>query len=389
MASLVEADHYLRPDDLAATVAEHAGRLGMADVVVYLVDVDQRLLVPVDGRGLPPQEPQDVDASIAGRAFRTEQLLEEPAPGGDGVRMVVPLIDGAERLGVLAFTVGQVDDTLRWRARHLASVVAAMAVSKLSYGDKLVLVRRLREMDLAAELRWSLLPPLTFSSPRVGISGILEPAYEIAGDCFDYAVNGDLVHLAIVDAMGHGLEASRMATLAITSYRHSRRRGLGLLDTFTAMDELVASQFGMEKFVTGQLGLLDLPTGRLAWLNAGHPKPMLLRDGMVSDLGECETALPIGLGDIPRAAAEVSLRPGDAVLFLTDGVIEARSPDGHQFGRTRLSRLWVEAAAAGDVPAEVMRRLCHAVLDHQRGQLQDDATLMVVVWKGPGTPPEG
>jgi serine phosphatase RsbU (regulator of sigma subunit) len=259
----------------------------------------------------------------------------------------------------------------------------------LSYGDKLVLVRRLREMDLAAELRWSLLPPLTFSSPRVGISGILEPAYEIAGDCFDYAVNGDLVHLAIVDAMGHGLEASRMATLAITSYRHSRRRGLGLLDTFTAMDELVASQFGMEKFVTGQLGLLDLPTGRLAWLNAGHPKPMLLRDGKVSDLGECETALPIGLGDVPRGAAEVSLRPGDAVLFLTDGVIEARSPDGHQFGRTRLSRLWVEAAAAGDVPAEVMRRLCHAVLDHQRGQLQDDATLMVVVWKGPGTPPEG
>jgi serine phosphatase RsbU (regulator of sigma subunit) len=86
---------------------------------------------------------------------------------------------------------------------------------------------------------------------------------------------------------------------------------------------------------------------------------------------------------MPAEVAQTSLEPGDAVLFLTDGVIEARSPEGHLFGRTRLARLLLEAATGGDLPAEILRRLCHSVLDHQRGRLQDDATLLLLVWTGP------
>ncbi len=246
-----------------------------------------------------------------------------------------------------------------------------------------MLARRLRDTDLAAEMRWSMLPPLTFTNDRVAVAGMLEPAYEIAGDAFDYAVNGDVAHLAIVDAMGHGLEASRMANLAVGSYRHSRRRGLDLIETFTAMDAVVADQFGQERFVTGQLGRLDLGTGLLRWVNAGHPRPLLLRDGRPIEDLHCETSLPLGLGSVPAEVAEVALEPGDSVLFLTDGVIEARSPNGDLFGRSRLSRLWAEVSASGDVPAEIMRRLCHAVLDHQKGRLQDDATLLLLVWSGP------
>jgi serine phosphatase RsbU (regulator of sigma subunit) len=196
-------------------------------------------------------------------------------------------------------------------------------------------------------------------------------------------VNGDIAHLAIIDAMGHGLEASRMANLAVGSYRHSRRRGLDLEGTFAAMDRVVADQFGTEKFVTGQLVRLDLPTGRLTWVNAGHPRPLLWRDGRVADDLHCETSLPLGMGYVPAEVAEVSLEPGDAVLFLTDGVLEARSPGGEFFGRSRLARMWLEVGAGGQLPAEVLRRLCHSILDHQEGRLQDDATLLMVVWTGP------
>jgi serine phosphatase RsbU (regulator of sigma subunit) len=238
-------------------------------------------------------------------------------------------------------------------------------------------------MDLAAELRWATLPPLTFINDRVAISGLLEPAYEIAGDAFDYAVNGDVAHLAVVDAMGHGLEASRMANLAVGSYRHSRRRDHDLIATFRAMDAVIADQFGPERFVTGQLAQLNLGSGRLAWVNAGHPRPLLLRGDEPVDELRGETCLPFGLGSVPAEAAEVSLVPGDIVLFMTDGVLEARSPEGQLFGRTRLARLLIEAVASGDVPAEVMRRLCHSVLEHQRGRLQDDASLLLLMWNGP------
>jgi serine phosphatase RsbU (regulator of sigma subunit) len=195
-------------------------------------------------------------------------------------------------------------------------------------------------------------------------------------------VNGDLAHLAILDAMGHGLEASRIANLAVGSYRHSRRQGLGLEETFAAMDTVIADQLGPERFVTGQLARLDLTDGQLVWVNAGHPRPLLWREGQqIVDL-KCETSLPLGMGYVPADVGQVALQPGDAVLFLTDGVLEARSPDGDFFGKERLIRMWREVGADGELPAEILRRLCHAILDHQKGRLQDDATLLLVVWTG-------
>lgn len=383
IGSLLDVSHRLAPDDVAPAVSRCLASLGMADAGIYVVDLDQRTLVPVAGSAEPSPEPVDIDSTLPGQVFRTEEVLHETRPGGAGVRLWLPLIDGADRVGVLGVTVAEAGEVTVGRARHIASITAGLVVSKSAFGDHLILTRRRRHTDLAAEMRWSMLPPLTFTNDRVAIAGVLEPAYEIAGDAFDYAVNGSVAHVAILDAMGHGLEASRMANLAVGAYRHSRRHGLDLLATFTAIDTVVADQFGAEKFVTGQLARLDLDTGALSWVNAGHPHPLVWRDGQPLDDLRCETSLPMGLGSVPAGTATVTLEPGDAVLFLTDGVIEARSPDGELFGRSRLARLWLQAKGEGDVPAETLRRLCHSVLDHQRGRLQDDATLLLVVWSGP------
>ncbi len=403
LAGLLACSQQLHPDHLGTVVACQLAGLEMTDVCVYLVDLDQRLLVPLGGEGLPERPALTINTTLAGRAFRTGTLLEGLAePAGDEAadpgsavldmaalasaaarRLWIPLLDGADRLGVLAVTVPTVDDLTRRRAYAVAAIVAGLVVSKSAYGDGLLKARRRRPLDLAAELRWAMLPPLTYVGEQVAISGLLEPAYEIAGDSFDYAVNEDSAHFAIVDAMGHGLEASRIANLAVIAYRHSRRHGLELLETFRAMDEAISDQFGEERFATGQLGCLTLSTGRLRWLNAGHPSPMLLRGGTrVMDL-ESETCLPMGLADTPGRLAEVALEPGDCVLFFTDGVTEARSPDGQVFGRQRLGDLLVRASASDEIPPETMRRLCHDVLDHQHGRLQDDATLLILCWNGP------
>lgn len=383
LRSLLAVSHGCSPDDVPAVVVEHLTALGLADGVLCLVDLDQRLLVPLVPGSAAEPTPFEVDSTPAGRAFRSERPAVEPVDDGPRSRLWVPLVDGAERLGVLGATVESVTQEAIELLASVATIAAAMVVAKIAYGDHLVLARRRREMDLAAELRWANLPPLTFTNDRVAISALLEPAYEIAGDAFDYAVNGELAHLAIIDAMGHGLEASRMANLALAGYRHSRRRGLDLRATFRAIDDVIADQFGAERFVTGQLAQLDLQSGRLCWVNAGHPRPLLLRDGRITEGLHCETSLPLGLGDVPAEVAETSLVPGDKVLFMTDGVLEARSPKGHLFGRSRLEALLLDAVATGEVPAEIMRRLCHSVLDHQQGRLQDDATLLLVVWKGP------
>ena len=95
------------------------------------------------------------------------------------------------------------------------------------------------------------------------------------------------------------------------------------------------------------------------------------------------TGLPLGLGS-PGDETQESLEPGDQVVFFTDGVTEARSPDGTFFGADRLADLVSRASAGGQPPPETLRRLMHSILDHQGGDLQDDATAVLVEWAGQG-----
>jgi serine phosphatase RsbU (regulator of sigma subunit) len=191
----------------------------------------------------------------------------------------------------------------------------------------------------------------------VVIAGLLEPAYEVAGDAFDYALNGDTAHLAVIDPVGHDLTASVLAALTVGSYRHSRRAGLDLAATHAAMDQTIATQFGGERFVTGQLGQLDCRTGRLQWINAGHPLPLLVRGAKVVDTLACHPAPPLGLGFGQPEIATAALEPDDRVLFYTDGVVEGRNLAGEPFGEERLADLLVRQTLAGQPAAETMRRL--------------------------------
>jgi serine phosphatase RsbU (regulator of sigma subunit) len=93
--------------------------------------------------------------------------------------------------------------------------------------------------------------------------------------------------------------------------------------------------------------------------------------------------LPLGLGHLgtaPRRVGREHLQAGDRILLHTDGVTEARDPRGEEFGVERLVDLTERHEAAGLPAPETLRRVSRAVLDHQRGQLQDDATLLLLEW---------
>jgi serine phosphatase RsbU (regulator of sigma subunit) len=232
---------------------------------------------------------------------------------------------------------------------------------------------------------------LTFGTDRVVISCVLAPAYDVGGDSFDYAVDERTARLAVFDAMGHGVNAGLLATVAIAAYRHSRRAGLDLADTVVATDAAVAETFAAEQFVTAVLAELDLATGRLAWHCAGHPAPLLLRGNRVVKSLATDPGLPLGLGaalgqslQVREEVLEEVLEPGDRLLLYSDGVVEARNEDGEFFGADRLADFVSREAVAGQSAPETMRRLMHAILHHQAGRLQDDATTMLIEWKTGG-----
>ena len=382
--TILRGSHLMEPAGLPELAASAAGHLGATSAVLWLVDYEQTSLVPVLPAHAPSRELLTIDGSVAGRAFRAVETMDVEAE--DGRRLWVPLLDGVERLGVMEVLVAgpPVDVERRSAFEQLCHLVAELLVSNSAYTDHYEWFRRQAPMELQAEMQHTLLPPLTFGTRQLVVSGLLAPAYEVGGDAFDYALNGHILHVGVFDAVGHGLQASLLANLAVSCYRNSRRAGLDLAHTAAAVDEALEQMFGGERFVTALLGQLDVDTGLYRWVNAGHPAAMLLRGAQVVKELEGAPALPLGLNTLADGAFVVtteSLEPGDRLLLLTDGVDEARTEDGEFFGRQRLAEFAAREAASGLAMPEVMRRLQQAVLRHQTGRLQDDATTLFVEWR--------
>jgi sigma-B regulation protein RsbU (phosphoserine phosphatase) len=375
-------------NDLVRLLKVAAEPLGASEISVYLADFQGLVLQPVQldlDLSVPVLAEEDVGSSMAGRAFATGQPVT--VERDDGVRVWVPLVERGERTGVVALTVDRVDDEVLADCVRLGLFAGLLVRAFARTTDLFHLRRRGQPMTLAAGMQWDLLPPLAVRSAEVLAAGRLEPAYEIAGDAFDYALNGRVLDAALFDGMGHGVESTLMTTLAMGAYRHARRANEPPGVAYAAIDDAVASQYQGEAFVTAVLVRLSLDDGSMEWANAGHPPPLLLRDKRVARALECSPSLPLGLGGECRQVAVESLEPGDVVLFFTDGVIEGRSPEGDEFGTDRLARMWEQEWSSGRPPEEVLRRVVQAVSAFTHGPLRDDATLLQLCWYGPSKRP--
>ncbi len=384
LRTLLRSTHLSGPDDLPALVSASAEQLGADRAVLHLIDHDQLLLVALVPAGAAVPEPLTIEGTLAGRTF--SDLAQHTSTAGPGVTLWTPVLDGTDRLGVLELRFPaqvQVDDELRAACRDLASPLAELVITKSLYGDAVERARRTRPLTVPAELQWRLLPPLTFVSPRVAVAGVLAPAAEVAGDSFDYALNGDTLHVAILDAMGHGMEAALLSSVAVAALRNARRAGLDLTGTVAVMDAQVASQLGPDTFVTGIIGELDVRTGWWRWTTCGHPPTLLVRAGRVVKTLDAVVGAPLGLGLLEKhpEIGQERLEPRDRLLLYTDGVPEARSAAGEFFGSDRLVQFVTHHTATGQPAAETLRRLNRAILAHQDGALQDDATTLLVEWR--------
>jgi len=374
VAALLHESRRQAPDQVGAFLAQRVTDFGMTDLSVYVTDFEQRRLVSIVGSAAAGS--LDMDNSTGGQSFTTAKQVVEPADGGERLWSVV--VDGAARLGVMSVAMPRADDDARALADSLAGVVAALLVTRGQCTDAYTTLRRTEKFSLAAEMQWDLLPPLSLDSGRVSVAGLIQPAYEVGGDSFDYAVNGDTLDFAVFDAMGHGLRSSQLAHLAVSSYRHSRRSSLDLEATYEAMDTAVAARSEGEEFVTCIIGRLDLLEGHLTWINVGHPLPLLVRAGNVVGPLSCASTLPAGLGlDGVTEIAHDVLQPGDRLFCITDGVVDSHRPGGEDFGEERLIAFLSAQSRAGLDAAETVRRLSHTVLDHH-GVLSDDTTAFLV-----------
>ncbi|MFC5061916.1 PP2C family protein-serine/threonine phosphatase [Actinomycetospora atypica] len=381
-AEVADRSHLATGDQLSVMVDHAVAPLGLT-AEVMLVNLAQRALVVIR----PGHDERiDVEATLTGRAFQLGELIAGTGPDGERL-LLVPMLDGTERVGVLRLGLpASVVDDARFRARcwSLAGLVGHIVMIKVACSDRLRRLRSDSALSTAAELLWQLVPPRTFATDRVVVTALLEPWDQVAGDAYDYAVDEDVVDLAVFDGVGHDLSAGLSTALALTAIRNARRAHVtGLVELAGQADRLLVGRPGPTRFVTAVLARLDTRTGVLDYLVAGHPPPLLVRDGRIVKELDAPVGPPLG---VPPAAGRAAtqgreqLEPDDRLLLYSDGIVEARDPQGAFFGVERLVDLTERTEMSRVSAPETLRRLTAAVLEHQAGELQDDATLVMVDW---------
>ncbi len=357
-------------DVLCQTVGARSGRL-------FVADYGLRSMREVSLVG-PVGVPVSMDATVAGHALAGGDIV---AIGTDPTVVRVPLVDGTERIGLIELEFDDWSDDAGPLLLLMARTLVLLFKTKARYTDEWVRARRAVPLSAAAEVQWDLLPPLAASAADVAVAGILEPAYKIGGDSFDYALNGSTLDFAIVDAVGHGMSAVLMAASAINGLRNVRRERGGLTAAYAQVDDLIAEHFGHSFYVTGQFGSLDVATGRLRWINAGHVLPLLVRNGTFAGELVCAPSRPMGLGGSVVEIAEQTLQGGDRVLFYSDGITESRSAEGEFFGIDRLADYLVRSTLERVSVEETVRRLSTNILAFTANVLNDDATMFLVEYR--------
>lgn len=372
------------PIEIGRILTGAGAQLGARDVLVYLVDFGQTVLEPLPDDSthseLPKSEP--VEASMAGRAFIDQQVVI--AERADGLRVWVPILEGSDRTGVVAVTLPDANEDRLRGCEELGLLAGYLIAAQARCTDVYNLYRRRQSMTLAASMQWDILPPLVLRAGSVSVAGLVEPAYEVGGDCFDYAANGRTFDFSVMDAMGHGVRSAVIASLAVGCYRHGRRESLSLEAIHAALGATLEAHLEKPAFATGVIGRLDTDSGAFSWTNAGHPLPLLVRDGRVVEEMACPPSPPWGLLPGTATVATTDLQPGDSLLVYTDGVTGVRDGEGGELGVDRLIDLTERCASDQIPPEEVVRRLVNTVLQHRGGEdLLDDATVLMVRWDGP------
>jgi serine phosphatase RsbU (regulator of sigma subunit) len=373
------------PVDAADVVGERlAQELGATAVSFLIADFSGRALIRLDydgsagggrAQGRETAERVPLADTPQGRAL-AEQTVEVV-----GTCVYAPVTNRGEAIGVLELTLPQAPDAEAIADVALAAhALAYVVIANRRFTDLFAWGQRSVKLSLAAEIQHRLLPgSYTCEAGQFTLAAWLEPAGNVGGDTFDFAIERDTLHLSITDAMGHTVGAAVLATVLVGALRNARRAGTGLAEQARLASAGLGDFAQDGGFVTGQLVRIDLATGTASIVNAGHPPPLRLRDGRVERL-DLLADPPFGtVPDYEYREQPLPLLPGDRIMFVTDGMLERNAAS--------VDIAALMEAAAGLHPREAVQHLIRAVLQAVDGELADDAAALCLDWHG--GPPRG
>jgi serine phosphatase RsbU (regulator of sigma subunit) len=363
------------PDRLPEVVADHLRQQHAARrSEVLLGDLTLTGLWPVLDTSGPPGGP------LALRCFGSQRPVTDISTTGVN-RVYLPMSAWGERVGVLL-----VETTLPAGAgltEQLTVIADDLTVALLAAGhntDRYREVTRRQRLTMAAELQWDLLPGRSLGDDRFLLAGQLEPAYDVHGDHFDWALTGDRLTVTVLNGFADGMAAAQLTATAVAAMRNARRSGANLVEQAELASDAVYARNTGDAHAATLLLEIDLVTGQAEAVDAGSPQAMIARAGEIRPV-HLDQQLPLGMfGDTRYETQRFRLEPGDRLLVVSDGVHAAtpggRAPYGESglISALRRTRLQPATEAVGTVMRSL--REYHAGQDPD-----DDAVTVCLDWR--------
>ena len=394
----------LDPERLSLGVVDAARELTGARFGLFLAAGSERATVSFVGLtrqdfASPPavgRAPVLASAMLTGESLRVDDVAVW-AKGEEAVRSYGVFTDGRLVRSWLAAPVrGRGDAVLgvvylghhrahAFDARHERLVAGLCSQLGVAMEHCALFAERTR---VASALSESLVPPLLPAIPGLDAAARYRPSGAdttgrgnlVGGDFYDlFEITDGRFGLLLGDVSGVGPEAAALTGVARYTVRAVAEAEDGPCAVLTRLNEALL-RLGSDRFLTAVYATLEPKADGVVpacLCSGGHPPAFVLRDDESVEVLDSATGMLLGVfPDVELADDDVVLHPGDALVLVTDGVLEARDADGTEFGFERLEELL--ATCAGRSAEGIARRIERSVLDHRGDRADDDLAIVVL-----------
>ncbi|NIA21615.1 MAG: SpoIIE family protein phosphatase [Anaerolineaceae bacterium] len=329
-------------------------------------------------------------AILAGQVIRIRNMATDPKvrypaeARREGLvgSLGVGLVASGDAIGTLHIYTGRERDFTDEEVRLFRAVAgqATMVIERSRLlQERVARMQMEHELQLAAEVQKRMLPSRPPCIPGLDIHAINIPSRQVGGDFYDYIVMPEgRTGIVIADTVGKSIPAAILTASVRSALRAQAQNIFKIGQVVGRVNLMLCADSQPGEFVTLFYGVIDSVTHRMAYCNAGHDPPLLLRDGRITPL---TTGGPLlGVMDTAHFTRQsIQLQPGDTLLFYTDGIIDAMDYNHQRYGRRRMTESLLTHAAEPYSAEDLAAQLLWDVRRFAGFRVRtDDLTLIVI-----------
>ena len=370
-------------------VDEVAASLGCVEINLYLRDLEHSEFVLAGVRGCSMYGKGHrikKGTGMVGHVIATRKMHYAPDVTRDPYyvacepdtrsEVAIPLHREGELVGVFTASHGELDafcsDQLRLLEMLCDHVAVAVHNARRFSDERDERERLSREAEEARSIQQALLPRSSPLIPGFRVSGLSIPASSVGGDWYDYIPLKDgRWGFVLADVSGKGTAAALLMSATRGILRSLAQTGSGPAEVLARRNNMLIEDFPSGRFVTMVYAELDPATRVLRIANAGHLRPLLIGPHGHSWINH-EHGLPLGISASKFSETKVTLDGNSRIAFYSDGITEAETDSGEEYGAERLLAEMQSPEATVDSLLRDVRQFANGA------ELRDDATVILV-----------